>query len=257
MWPAIIGAAAGLAGDLFGANSARQGQEDANRTNLQIAREQMGFQREMSDTSYQRSVADLRKAGLNPMLALMKGGASTPPGASTRVESETAISSGIMSGAMRKMIDALLLSAQTANVQANTRATEVGTTIAEAKIPHAASSAIFENEKLANEVVRLGQEIERADIDIKMGKLTLEQAEKLMPLMVRAQELVNQGLERGIDRKELESNVAKMFNVPFEYGKVIIDKLGEFGSGLGRSAAELKEWVQTLPDRVKDYDRRR
>lgn len=49
------------------------------------ARKQMKFQREMSNTAIQRQVADMRKAGINPILAAKYGGASTPQGASYSV----------------------------------------------------------------------------------------------------------------------------------------------------------------------------
>ncbi|AGT39939.1 minor capsid protein [Marine gokushovirus] len=47
---------------------------------------QMAFQRDMSDTSYQRGMADMKKAGLNPILAGKMGGASTPTGSTYQPE---------------------------------------------------------------------------------------------------------------------------------------------------------------------------
>ena len=39
------------------------------------------WQERMSNTSYQRAIEDMRKAGINPILAYTQGGASTPSGA--------------------------------------------------------------------------------------------------------------------------------------------------------------------------------
>lgn len=57
------------------------GGERANATNAQQAQKNRDFQEHMSNTSFQRGVEDLKKAGLNPALAYGRGGASTPGGA--------------------------------------------------------------------------------------------------------------------------------------------------------------------------------
>lgn len=96
----------------------RQAVRAMDFTDTQASR-QMVFQKDMSGTAYQRAVADMKSAGLSPMLAYSQGGASTPSGASGSSSAGSGASGSGAQAVMGNKGAAAVASAQAALQMAN------------------------------------------------------------------------------------------------------------------------------------------
>jgi len=223
VWPAVIAAAASLYGGER-ANKAREEQAAAaNVASAESAARQMEFQREMSDTSYQRAVADLKAAGINPMLAAMKGGATTPGGSSYQAQMPQVYDT--FTPAVESYNRTQLSSAQTAQTEAQT-----GLTNTQVKQVEAAT------DKIREEIKNIPTEGERL---------------RQMVFNLAAQE--NLYLQQAYTEKDRQRMLKATVTKLVEEAKVIGAEASAIDSlnNLGREYNQLKPLIDTIIGAMK------
>lgn len=89
MMAAAIPAVLDIAGGFMSNQSNKDIANQANQFSAAQSQAQMDFQKEMRATQYQTSVEDLKKAGLNPMLAYSQGSAGNLVGSAAQAQRAT------------------------------------------------------------------------------------------------------------------------------------------------------------------------
>lgn len=140
MLGALIGSVAGLAGSLF-----------QNSANKAAADKQMAFQKETLTHQYQYAMDDMKKAGLNPMLAYQQGGSGSAAGASYQAQNvgEAAVrgaSEGTNSANASRLIKSQIenMAADTALKKSNEKAASAAVvqSLANAQLANANSATV-------------------------------------------------------------------------------------------------------------------
>jgi len=116
MLDGLISGGASLIGGWMANEATEKRQEDAQRFNAEQAAISREWNERMSSTAYQRGMADMKQAGLNPILAYQKGPASSPTGATASTSFTPA--TDIVSPAVNSAMAATRLREEVKNMQA-------------------------------------------------------------------------------------------------------------------------------------------
>lgn len=169
-----------------------------NMFNKKEADRARDWSKEMANTEMQRRVADLMKAGLNPMLAITEGAASTPSSAQASAGSKGTNFAAAFSAQQMIRMAKDKNAAEIAQIEANTAKTVEETKQLSETTPYSSKNAFFTNEILFSQMKKMASEVSTANSEAEVRAL-----------MPEAQRLINRGMALGMSEKEATSEFFK------------------------------------------------
>jgi len=254
-WQSAIGAVAPGAANYVG-------QKEANETNIMLANQaqafsaqqaqkqmdfqrdsaqaQMAFQERMSSTAQQRNVADLKAAGLNPMLGYSQGGASSPAGASTGGASSSGVTATVQNEAgpaiasaaqgFRLMSEIKQMQAATDQIHAQTEKTNVERHLTEV------------------DILKRLEDVQQTHASTKQTQHAVEALIQDIQLKIRQNARETQTFEADVSQRKSDSEIRRLM-LPEAFNKATYEKLLE--GNLSNLRYGAKDLGEATPDILK------